>query len=210
MEPTLLSDYRSSARPPTRTTTASARSRSQRSNSDSSFSRSRSRSRGGIDVPRTRRMSEVVLLKQQQQHHPFTLSEEPELDDSPCSSTPESEFESRHDSGVDVHLISPSPKSSSPNLLPSPFYPPTLSRALSLLPSHSPAPLPSAFPPLPAPQNVDTHDPKDKGTPDEWVMRDGRLVRLTGRWPFNCEAPLPDLWNAVSRLFLSFSFFFFF
>jgi len=33
-------------------------------------------------------------------------------------------------------------------------------------------------------------DHRDVGTPDEWVPRDGRLVRLTGRHPFNVEPPL--------------------
>ena len=33
-------------------------------------------------------------------------------------------------------------------------------------------------------------DVRDKGTPDEWVSRDGRLVRLTGKHPFNVEPPL--------------------
>uniref|UniRef100_A0A7S4S2G2 Nitrate reductase n=2 Tax=Ditylum brightwellii TaxID=49249 RepID=A0A7S4S2G2_9STRA len=33
-------------------------------------------------------------------------------------------------------------------------------------------------------------DYRDKGTPDEWIPRDGRLVRLTGRHPFNVEPPL--------------------
>ena len=33
-------------------------------------------------------------------------------------------------------------------------------------------------------------DYRDKGTPDEWIPRDGRLIRLTGRHPFNCEPPL--------------------
>jgi nitrate reductase (NAD(P)H) len=33
-------------------------------------------------------------------------------------------------------------------------------------------------------------DYRDVGTPDEWVPRDGRLVRLTGRHPFNVEPPL--------------------
>ena len=36
-------------------------------------------------------------------------------------------------------------------------------------------------------------DPKDKGTPDEWVPRHPDLVRLTGRHPFNVEPPLPKL-----------------
>lgn len=33
-------------------------------------------------------------------------------------------------------------------------------------------------------------DHRDKGTPDEWLPRDGRLVRLTGRHPFNVEPPM--------------------
>ena len=33
-------------------------------------------------------------------------------------------------------------------------------------------------------------DGKDVGTPDEWVPRDPRLIRLTGKHPFNCEPPL--------------------
>ncbi|GLJ12378.1 hypothetical protein SUGI_0189720 [Cryptomeria japonica] len=33
-------------------------------------------------------------------------------------------------------------------------------------------------------------DPRDAGTADEWVKRNSHLVRLTGRHPFNCEAPL--------------------
>lgn len=33
-------------------------------------------------------------------------------------------------------------------------------------------------------------DYRDKGTPDEWLPRDGRMVRLTGRHPFNSEPPL--------------------
>ena len=36
-------------------------------------------------------------------------------------------------------------------------------------------------------------DPKDKGTPDDWVPRDPRLVRLTGRHPLNCEPPMRTL-----------------
>lgn len=37
------------------------------------------------------------------------------------------------------------------------------------------------------------HDYRDAGTPDEWIPRDGRLVRLTGRHPFNVEPPLSVL-----------------
>jgi nitrate reductase (NAD(P)H) len=36
-------------------------------------------------------------------------------------------------------------------------------------------------------------DHRDVKTPDEWVPRDGRLVRLTGRHPFNVEPPLSVL-----------------
>uniref|UniRef100_A0A7S4NA60 Nitrate reductase n=1 Tax=Odontella aurita TaxID=265563 RepID=A0A7S4NA60_9STRA len=36
-------------------------------------------------------------------------------------------------------------------------------------------------------------DHRDRGTPDEWIPRDGRLVRLTGRHPFNVEPPLSVL-----------------
>jgi nitrate reductase (NAD(P)H) len=36
-------------------------------------------------------------------------------------------------------------------------------------------------------------DYRDVGTPDEWVPRDGRLVRLTGKHPFNVEPPLAIL-----------------
>jgi len=35
-----------------------------------------------------------------------------------------------------------------------------------------------------------TPDHRDVGTPDEWIPRDGRLVRLTGRHPFNVEPPI--------------------
>ena len=38
-------------------------------------------------------------------------------------------------------------------------------------------------------------DPKDQDTPDTWVPRHKDLVRLTGRHPFNCEAPLPSLFS---------------
>jgi nitrate reductase (NAD(P)H) len=40
---------------------------------------------------------------------------------------------------------------------------------------------------------VSAIDPKDKGTPDEWVPRHPDMVRLTGRHPFNVEPPLPKL-----------------
>lgn len=36
-------------------------------------------------------------------------------------------------------------------------------------------------------------DHRDVGSPDEWVPRDGRLVRLTGKHPFNVEPPVSEL-----------------
>lgn len=36
---------------------------------------------------------------------------------------------------------------------------------------------------------------QDKKTPDGWLPRDPRLIRLTGVHPFNVEAPLSDLYN---------------
>ncbi|TPX63126.1 hypothetical protein SpCBS45565_g06859 [Spizellomyces sp. 'palustris'] len=36
-------------------------------------------------------------------------------------------------------------------------------------------------------------DERDKKTPDEWIRRNPVLLRLTGRHPFNCEAPLEEL-----------------
>ena len=36
-------------------------------------------------------------------------------------------------------------------------------------------------------------DPRDVRTPDAWIPRDPRLIRLTGDHPFNCEPPLDDL-----------------
>lgn len=35
----------------------------------------------------------------------------------------------------------------------------------------------------------------DSSTPDRWLPRDSRLIRLTGAHPFNVEAPLTDLFN---------------
>lgn len=35
----------------------------------------------------------------------------------------------------------------------------------------------------------------DKKTPDRWLPRDSRLIRLTGVHPFNVEAPLTELFN---------------
>ena len=38
--------------------------------------------------------------------------------------------------------------------------------------------------------------PVDAASPDNHVPRDPRLIRLTGNHPFNCEAPLTELFEA--------------
>ncbi|GAA6003716.1 uncharacterized protein JCM10292_000700 [Rhodotorula paludigena] len=79
--------------------------------------------------------------------------------------------------------------------LPLPFYPPTLAQLDGLISSTCPDPLPAQYPPLPSADGRPREtDATSKGTPDEWIPRDEALVRLTGKWPFNVEAPLPDLW----------------
>jgi nitrate reductase (NAD(P)H) len=44
-------------------------------------------------------------------------------------------------------------------------------------------------------EDADDIDTRDKDTPDEWIPRHKDLVRLTGRHPFNCEAPLTALFD---------------
>jgi nitrate reductase (NAD(P)H) len=36
-------------------------------------------------------------------------------------------------------------------------------------------------------------DAKDADTPDAWIPRDPRILRLTGRHPLNCEPPMDAL-----------------
>ncbi|CAG8522939.1 13426_t:CDS:2 [Ambispora gerdemannii] len=43
------------------------------------------------------------------------------------------------------------------------------------------------------PIKVNAIDPRDVGTPDDWIPRHQSLVRLTGKHPFNCEPPLSML-----------------
>ena len=51
--------------------------------------------------------------------------------------------------------------------------------------------------PLPPPSVAPTEIlPIDANSPDKHVPRDPRLIRLTGNHPFNCEAPLTDLFEA--------------
>jgi nitrate reductase (NAD(P)H) len=50
--------------------------------------------------------------------------------------------------------------------------------------------------PLPPPSTAPTQVlDLDKPTPDSHVARDPRLIRLTGVHPFNCEAPLTELFK---------------
>lgn len=50
--------------------------------------------------------------------------------------------------------------------------------------------------PLPPPSSRPTQVLDiDKKTPDSWLPRDPRLIRLTGAHPLNVEAPLSDLYN---------------
>ncbi|GAA5913630.1 uncharacterized protein JCM6883_004028 [Sporobolomyces salmoneus] len=119
--------------------------------------------------------------------------------DSPTSSL------SRSDSGSDLSTR-PTTAQSSPKLsfdseigLPSPFYPPSLAQ-IEDYPNDPNAPaLPESYPELPPSirsLNLQETDAQTKETPDGWIIRDSKLVRLTGKWPFNCEAPLPDLWQS--------------
>ncbi|KAF0477190.1 nitrate reductase [Gigaspora margarita] len=38
--------------------------------------------------------------------------------------------------------------------------------------------------------NTNSIDPRDVGTPDDWIPRHPEMVRLTGKHPFNAESPL--------------------
>ncbi|CAN0195707.1 unnamed protein product, partial [Hapterophycus canaliculatus] len=49
-------------------------------------------------------------------------------------------------------------------------------------------------------ETVTEIDPRDKGTPDDWVPRHPELVRLTGRHPFNVE---PPVWRIKDHGFIS-------
>lgn len=62
-------------------------------------------------------------------------------------------------------------------------------RDVSVVPSNIDFPLP---PPTTQPTEVLEIDKK---TPDGWLPRDPKLIRLTGVHPFNSEAPLSDLYN---------------
>ncbi|KAH8680640.1 nitrate reductase [Xylariales sp. PMI_506] len=52
-----------------------------------------------------------------------------------------------------------------------------------------------SYPIAPEPRSDNTVLTEDLKTPDNHVVRDPRLIRLTGVHPFNVEAPLSDLYN---------------
>lgn len=58
-------------------------------------------------------------------------------------------------------------------------------------PEHAEVDIPLPPPTSPPTQVLDV----DKKTPDSWLPRDPRLIRLTGVHPFNVEAPLTELYN---------------
>jgi nitrate reductase (NAD(P)H) len=49
--------------------------------------------------------------------------------------------------------------------------------------------------PLPPKSRQNKPLPEDLKTPDKWVVRDPRLIRLTGIHPFNVEGPLSELYD---------------
>ncbi|KAG6809936.1 hypothetical protein H0H92_014018 [Tricholoma furcatifolium] len=77
--------------------------------------------------------------------------------------------------------------------LPSPFLPPSLAVAQFTNVDTCPRAIDSVFPQVPQDEACKQGDKQDAGTPDEWVIRDSRMVRLTGKHPFNSEAKLNDL-----------------
>lgn len=56
-------------------------------------------------------------------------------------------------------------------------------------------PLEQSLPPTESWMDIfpSSRDPRDIGTPDEWIPRDRRMIRLTGRHPLNCEIPVKEL-----------------
>jgi len=104
--------------------------------------------------------------------------------------------EDRHESGTDSRSESPATSTAptsefaqseaSIKKLPLSFVPTSFctyeERNAIVLPDQ-----PASFPPLPKEllSVPDSVDKADEGTPDGWLKRDGRLVRLTGKHPFS-------------------------
>ncbi|PWZ01233.1 putative nitrate reductase [Testicularia cyperi] len=90
--------------------------------------------------------------------------------------------------------------SSSPATTPEPSSPVTPSFKHHLLPDPSQLFVPqseydeSRLPVVPRTEQND-HLTSDSSTPDKWITRDDRLIRLTGKHPFNVEPPLSVLFQ---------------
>lgn len=110
--------------------------------------------------------------------------------DSPTSSM------SRSDSGSELSTR-PTTAPSSPIFaaksdvgLPSPFYPPSLAQLEGYPVAAAVPSLPEYYPSVPLSIRADDlreTDAQTKGTPDEWCIRDSKLVRLTGELPNRCK-----------------------
>ncbi|KAH0492035.1 hypothetical protein TgHK011_007002 [Trichoderma gracile] len=53
----------------------------------------------------------------------------------------------------------------------------------------------TSLPPIPKTEHIEPLE-SDAQTPDNWIARDDRMIRLTGKHPCNVEAPLSALFNA--------------
>ncbi|KAK7682149.1 hypothetical protein QCA50_014736 [Cerrena zonata] len=80
---------------------------------------------------------------------------------------------------------------SEPITLPQPFIPPSLQEPLRPSPS-----VPSSLPQLPVDDTPLKVADADLRTPDNWIKRNPKLIRLTGQHPFNVEPNLDDLFDA--------------
>ncbi|KAF9455798.1 hypothetical protein BDZ94DRAFT_1276612 [Collybia nuda] len=59
----------------------------------------------------------------------------------------------------------------------------------------APVQLPAELPTLPDESGAKGVVDLDIGTPDHWIERDERIIRLTGKHPLNCEPPLQTLFD---------------
>ncbi|KAG2156769.1 uncharacterized protein EDB93DRAFT_1307360 [Suillus bovinus] len=75
--------------------------------------------------------------------------------------------------------------------LPMPFFPASLDA-----PERNGPQLPQCLPQLPINATPTDVAEQDLETPDKWINRNPELVRLTGKHPFNCEAPLDALFES--------------
>jgi len=80
--------------------------------------------------------------------------------------------------------------------LPSPFFPAGLDgSADKRLPRPITGDGAELLPPVPLQPEASSVLEDDEKTPDSWIPRDSRMVRLTGKHPFNCEPKLEILYD---------------